>query len=118
MADWMGDDTQQPARSYWKEPPSSRPSFSPFQGPPGCANLSLSEDVKQSHLRSQYLLNKTLGPDQIASRSGGGGTKLSYLEGWRAINIANEVFGYNGWYTEIKYLEADFVRPLSRSLFR
>ncbi|GAA5977875.1 hypothetical protein JCM11641_006096 [Rhodosporidiobolus odoratus] len=57
----------------------------------------------------QYLLNKTLGPEHVASRPGGGGTKLSYLEGWRAINIANEVFGYNGWYTDIKYLEADFI---------
>lgn len=27
------------------------------------------------------------------------------------MNIANEVFGYNGWYTEVKELAVDFVRP-------
>jgi hypothetical protein len=112
MADWMGDDPQKPQPPGWREPSSSRPFLpSTFQGPRGCANLSMSEDAQRSHARAQYMLNKTLGPDQIASRSGGGGAKLSYLEGWRAINIANDVFGYNGWYTEIKYLEADFVRP-------
>ena len=26
-----------------------------------------------------------------------GGQKLAYIEGWRLINLANEVFGFNGW---------------------
>lgn len=35
--------------------------------------------------------------------------KLTYIEGWRVINLANEVFGFDGWSTEIKNLSIDFV---------
>ncbi|KPV75580.1 uncharacterized protein RHOBADRAFT_14536 [Rhodotorula graminis WP1] len=69
----------------------------------------MSQHTQDRTAKLQSLLQKTLGPDQVANRPGGGGTKLSYLEGWRAINLANEIFGYNGWYTDIKYLEADFI---------
>ncbi|KAL7340782.1 recombination protein Rad52 [Rhodotorula toruloides] len=69
----------------------------------------MSDEAQERHAKMQAMLNKSLGPEHITNRPGGGGTKLSYLEGWRAINIANEVFGYNGWFTDIKYLEADFI---------
>ena len=26
-----------------------------------------------------------------------GGQNLSYIEGWRLVALANEVFGFNGW---------------------
>lgn len=67
-----------------------------------------------------------LGPEHLASRQGAGGSKLqlaskcylanhrtgklTYIEGWRVINLANEVFGFDGWSTEIKQLDVDFVR--------
>jgi DNA repair and recombination protein RAD52 len=51
-------------------------------------------------------LKRGLGPEYIANRSGPGGTKVSYiegisvyqiyLEGWKSLAIANEVFGFNG----------------------
>jgi DNA repair and recombination protein RAD52 len=31
------------------------------------------------------------------------------IEAWRVIELANEIFGFNGWSTEIKHLETDFV---------
>lgn len=46
--------------------------------------------------RVQSLLAKKLGPEYLSTRQGGGGTKLTYIEGWRVINLANEIFGYNG----------------------
>ena len=55
------------------------------------------------------LLARQLGPEYLSTRSGGGGAKLTYVEGWRIINLANEVFGFNGWSTEVKSLELDFV---------
>ncbi|KAH8926735.1 Rad52/22 double-strand break repair protein [Atractiella rhizophila] len=58
--------------------------------------------------RLQALLQRKLGPEYLSTRTGGGGTKLTYLEGWRAISLANEVFGFNGWNTEIKELETDY----------
>ena len=56
------------------------------------------------------LLSKKLGPEYLSSRAGAGGVKMTYIEGWRVIALANEVFGFNGWSTEIRDLHLDFVR--------
>lgn len=53
-------------------------------------------DSAEKAARVSALLQKKLGPEMLATRQGGGGTKLTYIEGWKAINLANEVFGYNG----------------------
>lgn len=50
----------------------------------------------------QAKLNQKLGPEYISQRPGpGGGPKLTYAEGWKIINLANEVFGFNGWSSNI-----------------
>ncbi|KAI8333074.1 Rad52/22 family double-strand break repair protein-domain-containing protein [Chlamydoabsidia padenii] len=54
-------------------------------------------------------LNQRLGPEWISDRSGPGGGKLQYIEGHSAINIANEIFGYDGWSSVIKESVVDFV---------
>ncbi|PWN44038.1 Rad52/22 double-strand break repair protein, partial [Ceraceosorus guamensis] len=58
----------------------------------------------------QTALNRRLGPEYIQTRAGygTGGKKLSYLEGWKAIDLANEVFGFNGWSTSIVRMDTDF----------
>jgi recombination DNA repair RAD52 pathway protein len=38
-----------------------------------------------------------------------GGSKLHYIEGKSAINLANNFFGYDGWSSEIKDSVVDFV---------
>ncbi|KAK9461389.1 uncharacterized protein V1516DRAFT_675819 [Lipomyces oligophaga] len=55
----------------------------------------------------QDRLNRLLGPEYISKRPGAGGGKVHYLEGWKAINLANEVFGFNGWSTEIRNISTD-----------
>lgn len=57
-------------------------------------------------------LSKQLGPEYISQRPGPGGTKLSYIEGWKAINLANEIFGFDGWASSITSLTVDYVRTL------
>ncbi|GAA6055932.1 hypothetical protein NBRC10513_004960 [Rhodotorula toruloides] len=126
MANWLGEDPPGPwqsphARTMYREPTHAAPAyptrtFAPSDSiPPSAAVFTpnsltgMSDEAQERHAKMQAMLNKSLGPEHITSRPGGGGTKLSYLEGWRAINIANEVFGYNGWFTDIKYLEADFI---------
>lgn len=52
-------------------------------------------DEERIH-RMQRLLAMKLAPEEVATRSGPGGSKLSYVEGYRVINIANEIFGFNG----------------------
>ena len=40
---------------------------------------------------------RDLAPEMVSQRHGPGGQKLAYIEGWRLIALANEVFGFNGW---------------------
>lgn len=56
----------------------------------------IDKDVAERADRLQTLLAKKLGPEYISQRKGGGGAQISYIEGWRAINLANEIFGFNG----------------------
>ena len=58
----------------------------------------------------QAKLDKKLGPEYISQRPGpGGGMKLTYAEGWKIINLANEVFGFNGWSSSIVRLDTDYA---------
>ncbi|KAI4522836.1 Rad52/22 family double-strand break repair protein-domain-containing protein, partial [Schizophyllum commune] len=56
----------------------------------------------------QHKLNQKLGPEYLSTRPGGGGSKLTYTAGWQIINLANEVFGFNGWSTNVISLTVDF----------
>jgi DNA repair and recombination protein RAD52 len=58
----------------------------------------------------QTKLNRRLGPEYVSQRPApGGGPKLTYVEGWKIIGLANEVFGYNGWCSTVTKIETDFV---------
>ncbi|XP_045444336.1 DNA repair protein RAD52 homolog isoform X2 [Pipistrellus kuhlii] len=57
----------------------------------------------------QRALRQRLGPEYISSRMAGGGQKVCYIEGHRVINLANEMFGYNGWAHSITQQNVDFV---------
>ncbi|CCD23741.1 recombinase RAD52 NDAI_0C00800 [Naumovozyma dairenensis CBS 421] len=57
----------------------------------------------------QAKLDKKLGPEYISKRIGFGSSRVAYIEGWRAINLANQIFGYNGWSTEVKNVTIDFL---------
>ncbi|KAI5962937.1 RAD52 [Candida pseudojiufengensis] len=68
-------------------------------------SYSYSEEEKTE---IQSKLSKVLGPEYIAFRPGGGGTQVQYIEGWKALNLANEIFGFNGWNSELISCEIDF----------
>ncbi|KAF2663961.1 hypothetical protein BT63DRAFT_430203 [Microthyrium microscopicum] len=57
----------------------------------------------------QSRLDRQLGPEYISTRPGPGGTKLSYITAEKLINLTNEVFGFNGWSSEIRNVHIDFV---------
>ncbi|ORX68335.1 hypothetical protein DL89DRAFT_268840 [Linderina pennispora] len=59
--------------------------------------------------RIQISLSKKLGPEHISTRRGAGNVRLSYIEGWRVISIANEVFGFNGWNSKMLNMTVDFM---------
>ena len=58
----------------------------------------------------QNRLDKQLGPEYISSRPGAGGAKVHYIAAEKVINLANEVFGFNGWSSELREQKVDFVR--------
>ncbi|CAH6719739.1 DNA repair and recombination protein Rad52p [[Candida] jaroonii] len=72
------------------------------------SSLARGEYTQEELDRIQITLSKVLGPEYISSRPGGGGSRVSYLEGWKALNLANEVFGFNGWSSEIISTTVDY----------
>ncbi|KAI9829769.1 MAG: hypothetical protein M1819_006006 [Sarea resinae] len=58
----------------------------------------------------QSRLDKQLGPEYISSRPGAAGQKVHYITAEKCINLANEVFGFNGWSSAIQTVQIDFVR--------
>lgn len=57
----------------------------------------------------QQTLDKKLGSEFVVKRSGPGGSTISYIEGWKAIQLANEIFGYNGWNHSVVDITVDYV---------
>lgn len=57
----------------------------------------------------QSRLNKQLGPEWLSSRPGAGGAKVYYVETHKAIHLANEVFGFNGWNSAVQNIQIDYV---------
>jgi DNA repair and recombination protein RAD52 len=45
-------------------------------------------------------LQAKLDPSHIAKREGAGGKMLDYLETWYVIDLANKIFGFDGWSSE------------------
>lgn len=71
--------------------------------------MDLSEETARRIATLQAKLDKKLGPEYISQRPGpGGGPKLTYAEGWKIINLANEVFGFNGWSSSITSMTVDY----------
>lgn len=61
---------------------------------------------EESSIRAK--LESPIPAEGIAYRSSGGG-QVAYIEGWRAFNYANEIFGFNGWSSEILNFTTDFL---------
>lgn len=90
--------------------PFSQQSLSPFNPQLLSVNNSISEETAKKIATLQVKLDQKLGPEYISQRPGpGGGPKLTYVEGWKIINLANEVFGFNGWSSSIVSLTTDFA---------
>ncbi|KAJ1668065.1 DNA repair protein rad52 [Coemansia sp. RSA 1646] len=81
--------------------------YTPKTDPEDAKNLQpfSHDEAQQIH----HMLRRKLGPEHVSTRQGIGGMRLSYIEGWRIISIANEVFGFNGWRSNIQNLTIDYV---------
>lgn len=68
--------------------------------------------TREEEITIQLKLNKVLGPEFVSFRPGGGGQNVQYIEGWKALNLANEIFGFNGWSSELISVQVDFLDSL------
>jgi len=57
----------------------------------------------------QELLQKKLGPGQLTSRPGQGGSRFTYIESWKVLQLANRIFGFNGWSCSVVDISPDYV---------
>ena len=64
-----------------------------------------------ARIAEQLQLN--LGRDHLASRRGAGGMKLTYVEGWRVIDLANSTFAFNGWSCKLLQCVTEFAEETS-----
>lgn len=76
-------------------------------------NILKSGWTKEDLTAIQNRLWKNLGPEFVSYRPAPGGGRVPYLEGWKAINLANDTFGFNGWQSEIKLINIDYCDELS-----
>lgn len=54
-------------------------------------------------------LDRSLGPEYLSVRQGCGSAQLTYVEGWLVINLANKIFGFDGWSSEIKSFTEEYM---------
>ena len=64
-------------------------------------------------------LRKPLMAEHVKSREAFGSGKLSYIAGFHAIDMANDIFGFDGWSTEILVLKevnrVSYIKPPYKS---
>ncbi|RKP01588.1 hypothetical protein CXG81DRAFT_11794, partial [Caulochytrium protostelioides] len=72
--------------------------------PPGPFGAQPYSEAERAALDAK--LDQYLGPEYHSLRASGGAGSVHYLEGWQAIQLANEVFGATGWSCQI--LDARF----------
>lgn len=74
--------------------------------------------VEEQRKIVQSLLEHKLGAEHISVRPGAAGTKFVYVESWKVIELANSIFGFNGWSSSIVDLTPDFIDTLPGKKFR
>ena len=43
--------------------------------------------------------------------------QIAYIEGWKLVNLANEVFGFNGWSHSVTHMNIDFIEENGGKFF-
>ena len=68
--------------------------------------------TREEHAAVQRALKQHLSADYVSFRPAPGGGEVAYLEGGRATELANSIFGFNGWSTMIRSLIVDYYNPV------
>mmetsp|Transcript_2121 Transcript_2121/g.6650 ORF Transcript_2121/g.6650 Transcript_2121/m.6650 type:complete len:409 (-) Transcript_2121:944-2170(-) len=58
--------------------------------------------------RIQHSLQKSLESHEISQREGGSAGRVPYIEGWRVIEKAQKIFGFDGWSSRILEMKKEY----------
>ena len=83
-----------------------------FQGSFGNHQYSIEE---RDFLQKELL--KKLDTEAISKRQGPNGQYVHYIETWKAIELANLTFGFNGWSSRIMEINNDYIEQTQQGKF-
>jgi DNA repair and recombination protein RAD52 len=94
--------------SPWRTPPLKRSRetsalFGGTRSPPVTPSFA-----NRSSATTTSRLNEAIPAREVSKRVGPGGKALYYLQGWQAIQVANEIFGYGGWSNALQSFDVDY----------
>ncbi|CAB4069630.1 RAD52 [Lepeophtheirus salmonis] len=73
--------------------------------------------TEQEHAAIDKALKKRLGPGYISSRAAFGGQRVAYIEGYKLVQLANQIFGFNGWSHSVTNSSIDFVDHINGKFY-
>jgi len=65
----------------------------------------------------EIALKKRLGRNYLSTRPAMGGQHVVYIEGWKVVDIANDIFGFNGWSHSVTNSTVDFIDHFNGRFF-
>jgi len=71
----------------------------------------------EEHEAIENALKKRLGRNYLSTRPAGGGNQVVYIEGWKVVDIANNIFGFNGWSHSVTNSSVDFIDHFNGRFF-
>lgn len=63
-------------------------------------------------MRIAGLLKKSLSSEFLSVRPGASRNELTYIEGWVAVELANGIFGFDGWSSEIRDIKEEYCNTV------
>lgn len=66
-------------------------------------NTTTPEQQKREEIKQK--LSEKVEKNILSTRKGAGGGNFTYIESWKAIEIANEIFGPDGWSCHVKEIK-------------
>eukprot|EP00727_Mastigamoeba_balamuthi_P009887 m51a1_g5520 putative dna repair and recombination protein (213) ;mRNA; f:417297-418452 len=83
----------------------------PQPAAPGASRGTLfgNQDFADDTSAVRRLLEQKIPAEHLSTRVGAGRARFTYVESWKAIEIANGIFGFDGWSCSIVDITPDYV---------
>eukprot|EP01105_Mastigella_eilhardi_P021475 TRINITY_DN51_c0_g2_i1.p1 TRINITY_DN51_c0_g2~~TRINITY_DN51_c0_g2_i1.p1 ORF type:complete len:439 (-),score=124.70 TRINITY_DN51_c0_g2_i1:72-1364(-) len=85
---------------------------------PSTATLFGTQDLADQTEAIRTLLEQKIPAECLSTRPGAGKSKFTYVESWKVIEIANSIFGFDGWSSTVVDVSPEFVDELPGGKYR